>query len=96
MPCKLMIKFEMIKFEMRTGFRHFVILFLMPSCLCQRDILQDEIRVARNLIGGQESDLLAVRLENDKVRVYFLECQVYSCKLSNGWQDSMGLSFGFR
>jgi hypothetical protein len=30
--------------------------------------LQDEIRVARSLIGGRESDLLAVRSENDKVR----------------------------
>lgn len=38
----------------------------LRAIAAERDILQDEIRVARSLIGGRESDLLAVRSENDK------------------------------
>ncbi|KAG0568437.1 hypothetical protein KC19_6G019700 [Ceratodon purpureus] len=38
----------------------------LRATAAERDILQDEIRVARSLIGGREHDLLIVRSENDK------------------------------
>jgi len=38
----------------------------LRAIAAERDILQEEVRVARSLVGGRESDLLAVRSENDK------------------------------
>lgn len=40
-------------------------------CFFQRDFLQDEVRVARGLIGERESDLQAVRSVNDQASSYF-------------------------
>lgn len=38
----------------------------LRAIAAERDILQDEVKTARSLIGGRESDLVAVRSENDK------------------------------
>ena len=80
--------------EIGNGNRSSTFCLYVPHArrFCQRDILQEEVRVARSLIGGRESDLLAVRSENDKVSSEPRKSNCISCTLSNSWRE---ISFDF-
>lgn len=76
----------MFELAVETDWQHF--LFISDArCFRQRDILQEEVRVARSLIGGRESDVLGVRSENDKVRSHNLNFKCISCAFGNGWRE---------